>query len=502
MRKRIFHITQALKNPKTGEHLFDVEKAEDTLKEYKTFSRWAWALHDKDVYGQEEVDAHIQRLKDAYRKEEGNHSEEGEMAYIEKNQYVFLNAHKNDHAHIVIQTKNAVEPDWVANLLGVPVQCIDFPKGRNAFLDCVEYLTHESEKEQAKGKHRYSDEEIHANFDFRKELERRDVQRQKYGRDLDPKKAMLYDVRYEGKTISQCIEEDPILAMELSDKLKKFRLDYISSLAPPPTRINYYVEGSGGIGKGMICRAIARNLFPSIQRDEDIFFEVGARGAAFEGYDGQPVIIWNDRRAFDLLDELGDRGNVFNVFDTHPTRQKQNVKYGSINLCNLVNIVNSVQPYSEFLDGLAGEYKTKKGELVKAEDKSQSYRRFPFIIPLHEDDFDMLLNKGFMDNTREFLEFYQYQHIRGSMSKIASLCSGRPDLMRQIEGQTVKPIIDKHNELLEKASTNNDMSDDDILKEFEGYGELGEGEATEVSQDPKPEEVEQLTMEEEDGLPF
>ena len=135
-------------------------------------------------------------------------------------------------------------------------------------------------------------------------------------------------------------------------------MKYISERAPmPKTRLNYYISGTGGIGKGLICRAIARSLYPSLKDDDDIFFEVGAQGVPFEGYDGQPVIIWNDRRAYDLLQELNGRGNVFNVFDTHPARGKQNIKYASVNLINEVNIVNSVQDYSEFLDGLAGEYR-------------------------------------------------------------------------------------------------------------------------------------------------
>ena len=143
----------------------------------------------------------------------------------------------------------------------------------------------------------------------------------------------------------------------------------------------------------MICKAIARSLYPNFHDDDDIFFEVGAKGVPFDGYDGQPVIIWNDRRAYDLLQELGGRGNVFTVFDTHPSRTKQNVKYSSVNLCNAVNIVNSVQEYKEFLDGLAGEYEEKSGRVQKAEDKGQSYRRFPFIVPLHEEDFDLLVDE-------------------------------------------------------------------------------------------------------------
>ena len=66
-------------------------------------------------------------------------------------------------------------------------------------------------------------------------------------------------------------------------------------------------------------------MYPQYENDEDIFFIVGSNGSALEGYDGQPVIIWDDKRAIDLLNVLGDRGNVFNVFDVHPVRQRQNI---------------------------------------------------------------------------------------------------------------------------------------------------------------------------------
>lgn len=274
---------------------------------------------------------------------------------------------------------------------------------------------------------------------------------------------------YEGKTLKQCIEEDKMAYLNDMDKLKKCRLEFISHQKPPATRINYYISGRGGIGKGLMSRAIARSLYPDYVDDDDIFFEVGAKGAAFEGYDGQPVIIWNDRRAIDLLLELNGRGNVFNVFDTHPTRQKQNVKYSSINLCNEVTIINGVEPYQDFLDGLAGEYKSKDGEQHTSEDKGQSYRRFPFIIPIRTNDIDIMINKGFMENSSNYEEYLQYQRIRGNMQQIAIFCASNEALAREIEAKTILPIVEKHKELVAREQTQ--LWSDDIIREmFSDYG--------------------------------
>lgn len=442
MKGRVFEVCQRAKHPKTNEILMTEKQIQEGLS-HKTITRSAYVLHDKD-----------------------NYTEEDEK----KNPLLIKGTHKDDHYHIVMETKyNQMDTATIAKWFNVPENLVEVKKGAGAFLDCVEYLTHENPKQQEKGKHLYEDSEIHTNFAFREELNRRKEMNAKYGKDITKSELMLYQVLYEGKTLSQCIEEDKFIYQKNLDKLKKFRMDYLSRQKPPTTRINYYVTGKGGIGKGLICRAIARSLYPNHTEDEDIFFEVGAKGAAFEGYDGQPVIIWNDRRAIDLLTELNGRGNVFNIFDTHPTKQKQNIKYGSINLPNTVNIVNSVQPYVEFLDSLAGGYTDRSGEEHEAEDKGQSYRRFPLIIPLHEEDFDILINRGFLYNTKDFCDYLEYKNIIGNLQEIAITCGQNEKLRKKIEAQTVKPIINWHNNLVEQ-NKEKELGEENIIEKFRNYG--------------------------------
>ena len=425
MKARVFNIMQYEKHPETGEELLNEEQIKDALT-HRMIKRHAYICHDEDVYS-------------AADEEQNPLHKQGEK--------------KPRHWHIVIEMgTRQVEISVIAKWFGIADNFVDVAKGHGAFLDCVQYLTHEREEQQQLGKRLYDDSKVVANFNFRKELDERAEKRAKYGRDLNEKDEIRHKVLFEGLTIRQLCDENPLAYQNDSATLDKFRMKYISERAPmPTTRINYYVSGSGGVGKGLICRAIARSLYPNLRYDEDIFFEVGAKGAPFEGYDGQPVIIWNDRRAYDLLQELNGRGNVFNVFDTHPTRGRQNVKYSSVTLCNSVNIVNSVQPYKEFLDGLAGEYEEKSGQKQKAEDKGQSYRRFPFIIPLHEEDFDLLMNKGFYEGTREYQAYIEYHNVVGNMQRIAELCGQNQELRRQLEDKTVKLVTDKHNEVVAKV---------------------------------------------------
>ncbi len=82
--------------------------------------------------------------------------------------------------------------------------------GRNTFLDCVQYLTHETEKQQALGKHHYDDSEIKANFDSRAQLVEREEMRLRYGQELLNETGFRYEVLYKGMTIRQVIEQNPI----------------------------------------------------------------------------------------------------------------------------------------------------------------------------------------------------------------------------------------------------------------------------------------------------
>ncbi|MCM1541569.1 MAG: Rep family protein [Blautia sp.] len=435
IKARIFNAVQFEVNPKTGESLHFSEANIKACVAHKSITNYAYIRHDKDVYTKDD--------------EKSGHK---------------AGTPKPPHYHIIMKCENAIELDTVAKWLGIPPQYVEIPKGRGAFLDCVQYLTHESEKEQVLGKYLYADSEITANFDFRAELTKRDENKLKYDRDLDHEQQILYDVMYGGKTIRQVIDEDRIFYMNNYKKVDSARLKYIQQCNPPTMRINYYIEGKGGVGKGLASRAIARSLYPDLEKDDDIFFCIGDGKATFEGYDGQPVIIWNDCRSFELFALLGSRGNIFNVFDIHPQAIRQNVKYSSINLINTVNIVNSVQSYQEFLNGLAGEYND-----YKAEDKSQSYRRFPIITLLRQDDISVLLNKGvFEDSIEDFTEYIQYSQLVGNFQKIAQACGNNFPIQRKIESQFMQPVIDKHNELL--AKNNQTYTDEELLDMFKDYG--------------------------------
>ena len=446
LKSRIFNIMQYEKHPETGEILLTEEKIRVALLSHRMIKRWAYICHDKDLY--------------SVLDEEQNSEHVAGMV-------------KPPHWHIVVEMgTRQIEIGVIAKWFGIADNFVETAKGAGAFLDCVQYLTHEQEKQQQLGKRLYEDNAVQSNFDFRAELDKRAENRAKYGRDLSLKERLRTEVLLHGLTLRQLVIKYPEAYVEDFAYLERCRLRYISKIAPmPQRRINYYIEGLGGIGKGLISRALARALVDrdNLMKDDEIFFEVGSDRTNFEGYDGQPVLIWNDCRASTLLTKLDGRENVFNVFDPNPADIQQNIKYGSIRLNNEINIVNSVQTWKEFLDELAAEYR-RNGSVHKAEDKGQSYRRFPFFLVLHEEDYDLGMNKGVFDGTREYEQYMMYQGLRANMRRIVDRCGDNKVLYNLQTQEVVKPVIEKHDELKELMTHQQQGTDEEIIEEFKDLG--------------------------------
>jgi hypothetical protein len=431
VRKRIFNIMQYEKHPVTGQELLTEEKIIKALEEFGK-CKYAYIMHDKD-----------------------------------RNEDTTL---KNRHFHIVIQTENPVPLIVVAKRFDILPNFVEVPKGRDAFGDCCEYLTHETPSEQEKGKYRYSDEEVKSNFNFR-ELVDNTVKR-RFDRELrlvtGDDETYYFKGVHEGRlTLTDVLKENNRFYYKHERELKYFRNVYLQENAEmPKVRLNFYISGDGGAGKDSMCRALARALYPEETDDDKIFYMVGNDNVMFDGYDGQPVLIWSDFRAEELLKSFNyKKGVIFRIFDTHPQKFNLNIKYGKINLINKYNIVNSNQSWMEFLDGLVGEYVDKDGEMHYAEDKKQSYRRFPVLIPIRESDFDLLINKGFIGKGSYF-EYNETKKIIGNFRRINEI--NDEEIRKKIERRTVNIPITEVQKIENKEEKEFDEN------EFLGYGSTEE----------------------------
>lgn len=448
---------------------------------HKTIKEWAYILHDKDKYTKSDEDKQRTMLShtwfDGFAGQE-NYSDEED--YIAKNLSHKEGLPKTPHWHIALRTERAMEVDKIAEWFGIESNFIDLPKGKGAFMDCCEYLTHENEKQQALGKFLYPDDEVKSNFDFRIMLTMFKSRQAKYAKPLSDKDWYRNEV-LNGNLRPRDMMHDNSLITAYSrdmDTLDRCRRRYLIENAPMPnTRINYYIcSPQGGVGKGLASRALARSLYPDLTDDRDIFFETGGEKTTFDDYDGQPVIIWNDVRPISLLKIFGDRGHLFDSLDIHPTRKSEHIKYGRIVLTNEVNIFNSIVPYGEFLDGLAGEYRDRDGNQIRSElsAKEQAYRRFPIIIPISETDFDILINKGVL-NEGTYIEYIEHERVVANFKKLHQQLQGREELLRRIEDKTMQPVVKAHNTVITNEQFGDEfegMSDEEILAQFSDYGKV------------------------------
>ena len=441
---RIFFFAQQEFGPQ-HKLCFNEENIKSCI-EHKTIKQWAYICHNKDKYTENDIKKEIK----------------ASQFNIAKHAVGDLKA---KHWHGVLRTDRAVDVDTIAKWLNIPMQQIEIPRGGNrAFLDCIQYLTHEDDKQQDEGKYLYPDEEIKSNFDFRKELINRKEKLLKYGKDLNEAEQMMSDILYNGKTLAECSREDPYTYMKNCISLEKYRHKYLVEVAPVPSlRINIYIDGPGGIGKNTASRVLAKLLFPDIEKP---YFECGGSGVSFQNYDGEPVIIWNDKRSKDFIMEFG-RGETFDILDSHPTNSVHNIKYGQTKLINSINIINGVEEYKSFIDGLSGEYTDRTGTRIRAEDKNQARRRLPIILCLREEYFNILLNKGVAEGTREFDQYLAYNNIIGNFAMIAQRLEGQAQLA--IGQKMLQPALDGIRAIKE-SETHKISNIEDIPDEFKNYG--------------------------------
>lgn len=461
---RTIELETRLVHPETGETLIDINSIDATLLSYKRVYSYAWIVHDKDNFVQED-------------KVKGNCTPE-QVGTI-----------KPAHVHILMKFKDKAEPlKNVAKAFGFEEK-MNFVKAKggdnrgkgDAYIDCCIYLTHEDEKQQRLGKHLYPDDEVHFYHpeysSFREYLDAEVVKlsakKDKYNKaNISEKEELLIDIRKYGMSLREAEAKYENTYYKYENEFMKARLRYLYKSAPPPLyRINFYIQGNGGTGKRLCSLALARSLVHAAPDtpDEEIFFEVGAKNTTFEGYDGQPVIIWNDCRAATLIKKLGDIDNVYNTFDTFPPDIRQNIKGASVVLRNNFNIVNCVIPWEQFIDEVSGEYHDKYGYDHQAEDKNQVRRRFPVIIPLYENSLDIMMNKGFFEGTREYEQWYILQGIMGNFSKIKA---SAPDmlLLNENNRKLLKPVLNNVEIVSERLKNKNNLSVEEFNELFSDYG--------------------------------
>lgn len=424
------------------EEFLKEEKIKSVLTSYNSIKKWAYIKHDKDI---DNIIKHNENVEEVVNFNKITVEETEKLTF------------KKPHFHIILKFERTTELNAVAQWFGISPNFIQIPKGRNAFIQNVEYLTHENEKQQELGKYLYPDSEVFSNFDFREELE--EYHKQKFNSGLKgqgKKESIRKKVMHGGLKLSQIDINDYVADFAM---LQKCRIEYLKSFAElPKTRINFYITGGSATGKSLSSRALAKTLVdPQNQlKDKEVFFIVGQSGSLFDGYDGQPVLIWDDLRAMDLLKHFNKNvGAIFNLFDVIPSDSQQNIKFSSVKLINSINIVNSVQSFQEFADTIC--YKNELSGI--AEPAKQIYRRFPFFIELSANQkYDFFVNKQFFnEEEKNYQAYIQHKNMGIGLFKIENAYKNNEEKKRELKNKHFEPIDKEHKRALtrfEKSEEN------------------------------------------------
>lgn len=431
---------------KGSKPLITDKQIEDGLA-HKMIGRWAYIWHDHCVYVDED---------------EAN-DESGKVVAGEP---------KFAHVHVAIETSRYLTVDVIARWFGVPVNFVNVLKGRGAFLDYCDYMLHETPKAIEAGKEHYEADEAVCSpgFDLRAELDGLHERKTRFGRSASGMTAadvMQLHVLLDGWTITRCKREDPFTYKKVRTSLPGLRLDYLRDTPPAPFRLTIYVDGKAGHGKTGFCRAMAEALFPDAEK---AYFVIGNdERVSWEGYDGEPAVLFNEVTSADMLQQFGRRG-VKTLLEPHPDADEQQKKGSSIILTNSISIINGIEPYEVFMHGVSSVYTDKAGQMRADEPVAQIERRIPLILCVHAEDFDLLVNEGFLSRDLDAVHSYLcYRHVAGSIANVLTKLGG--EAQRVQLGLLTEPVVDTVHML--EAHHDDRITDPALIPdEFANYGEV------------------------------
>ena len=444
MRSRCFFITQNTHYDDV--EIFSLDQAQSAC-DRKGMTEYAYILHDRDTYSAEDIAS-------------GN-------APVD----AAVDDPKADHIHAVVRRKSMATVGAIARMFGVPPQQVE-KKSAKAFLDLVEYLTHEHPDQQDRGKHLYSRSEVVTNVaDLWERLDKHKENRKKAQVSLTD----IFEAISNGEMTPDDVRRDYrylYVQPNMISHLKKLRADYLRHRPLPERVVNVLITGKGGSGKDLIAFAIAHAL-------EIPAFKTKSDGVVFEGYDGERCVIFGDIRPVSLIRALGHPGAVYNALSPYPQKEdlpEVNIKYSSAPFAPKLNLLTCENEHDDFLTALAGKHTNSQGIEHKAEGKEQAYRRFPIVINVEKGRFTVLLNKGYFEGTRDYFEYITLgtfsQDLEGLLRRAKNIedPDERAATIKRVEAQTVAPVVEIIKQILDGDPNASAENAETLLTDFAHVG--------------------------------
>lgn len=195
-------FTTRLIHPETGAALLNLDEFEHGLDQHKSIKEYAWVLQDKD--------RHLDKTPVA------------------------------THVQGALRLQDGRTLQQVSSWIGIAERLVIPLKGRGAFPTYLRYLTHEAPSEQAKGKHRYDDSEVKANFDWRAVIDAHFARSRE--QPTDTLSQVMLDLLNGRMSLAQVRERYPLIYANHHPKLRKLEADWRETARFLAIALNYEDE--------------------------------------------------------------------------------------------------------------------------------------------------------------------------------------------------------------------------------------------------------------------
>lgn len=456
--------------PEIVSEFVDLLRKEELDNGEPALKHWAWCLHDKDPYTEDDFLETERELLPA-KLPEGN---------------------KPAHIHLALEFANARYNTALVKIIrenffaDFRIENIRPPKAKNmAFMAISAYLTHCRTEEQAKGKYRYPDDSVQCDFDYTTEVWKYLASKDQDAARLKKDRRFLADrlidqIETAGLTIEEAKQECKSYKgfayfLRNEKNFKAARMEYIKKHYKMKPRINIYIHGASGTGKSTLSKYLACALFPNLP-EEEVVFAVGGQGVRFDDYDEQTTIIWEDVRAEILRKEYSAEG-ILNLMELNPKKRAYNIKFGKVTLTHQVNIFTCPDNHEDFFKDLLISPKDDLSQSSRLEDIEQVMRRFAIVINLGNTEIDILRNEKLFGTDRNIKsQFRQYSKILNvNITELNSLFA--EDALQAAFDKITAPIVNLYNEYMEHMSAQNKWLEEEdapvqVIEVYEGYQDV------------------------------
>ena len=157
-------------NIKDGDRGDDTEAFIKTALVHEQILKWAYVLHDKDTYNQQDMDC--RRYSAQYCWADGFPGMEkysSMQVYIDEQMKLppYIGDKKESRWYVFIIADRSVYDEDISDWFGIPTHYLHVLTHPSSIKDALESLTNEDHMSVSMERYRYLDDDVKANFDFR-----------------------------------------------------------------------------------------------------------------------------------------------------------------------------------------------------------------------------------------------------------------------------------------------------------------------------------------------